>query len=391
MPWKETCVMDERLKFIGKYLRNESSMVSLCQEFNISRKTGYNLIQRYLLEGPVGLYDRSRAPHSHPYAVSEDIITQILRLREEHPDWGPRKLLEWLKRHRPRTQWPCASTIGRILSRNGKIVPHKRRSKTPPYTQPFISSTKPNMIWCADFKGWFSTGDGKRCEPLTVTDSYSRYVLACRALSRGTHAYVRSVFESLFRKYGLPWAIRTDNGTPFASGALGGLSRLSVWWIKLGILPERIEPGHPEQNGRHERFHRTLKKGAISPARYSLAHQQEAFDQFCREYNQERPHEALDYQTPSDCYHKSQRPLPAKPLEIAYPDHMIVRKVRASGQIWWKGKEPFVSETLVGEPIGLEQIDEFTFKIHYGPFELAVLDEKKGKLIKPPVKWKKRY
>jgi transposase len=198
MPWKETCVMDERLKFIGKYLRNESSMVSLCQEFNISRKTGYNLIQRYLLEGPVGLYDRSRAPHSHPYAVSEDIITQILRLREEHPDWGPRKLLEWLKRHRPRTQWPCASTIGRILSRNGKIVPHKRRSKTPPYTQPFISSTKPNMIWCADFKGWFSTGDGKRCEPLTVTDSYRAAMYWRAGLCRGAHMPMSGQYSNLF-------------------------------------------------------------------------------------------------------------------------------------------------------------------------------------------------
>ncbi len=390
MPWKETCVVDERLKFIGKYLRQEVSMTSLCREFNISRKTGYNLVHRYLLEGPLGLYDRSRAPRHPPQAVSEDIVAVILNLREAHPRWGSRKLLAWLKKHRPRTQWPSASTIGRILSRHGKIVPRRQKRRTPPYTQPFKNSHKPNMIWCADFKGWFRTGDGKRCEPLTITDSYSRYVLACRALPNATYAYVRSVFESLFRRYGLPWVIRTDNGTPFASSAMGGLSRLSVWWIKLGILPERIDPGHPEQNGRHERFHRTLKDEAISPPEFSLHHQQIAFDRFCKEYNQERPHQALDYQTPADRYRRSQRPLPTRPLEMAYPDHMETRKVRCSGQIWWKGKELFVSETLAGEPIGLEPVNDNFFKVFYGPIELALLDQKKGKFIRPMIKWKKR-
>jgi putative transposase len=390
MPWKETCVVDERLKFIGKYLRQEGSMSSLCREFHISRKTGYTLVHRYLLEGPLGLYDRSRAPHYHPRAVSEDIISAILNLRAIHPRWGSRKLLAWLNKHRPRTQWPSASTIGRILSRHGQSVPRRHKRRTPPYTEPFRDSSKPNMIWCADFKGWFRTGDGKRCEPLTVTDSYSRYVLACRALPRATHAQVRPVFESLFSCYGLPWVIRTDNGTPFASAAMGGLSRLSVWWIKLGILPERIDPGHPEQNGRHERFHRTLKEETISPPEFSLPHQQVAFDRFCKEFNHERPHQALNYQTPSDQYHRSSRPLPTRPLEIAYPDHMVTRKVRCSGQIWWKGKELFVSETLAGEPIGLEPIDENLFTVYYGPIELARLDEKKGKLIKPTIKWKKR-
>jgi transposase InsO family protein len=390
MPWKETCVMDEKLKFLGKYLRQESTMSSLCREFNISRKTGYKMVHRYLLEGPVGIYERTRAPHNHPQGVSEEITSMVLALRSQHSDWGPRKLLSWLNTHHPRIHWPSASTIGRILAGHGKIVPYRRRSKTPPYTQPFKSSTGPNKVWCADFKGWFRTGDGSRCEPLTITDSYSRFVLACRVLPAATHAYVRPVFESLFRQYGLPWAIRTDNGTPFASNALGGLSRLSVWWIKLGILPERIEPGHPQQNGRHERFHRTLKKGAISPPRYSLAQQQEAFDLFCREFNQERPHEALNDQTPSACYHPSQRPFPSHPPQIAYPDHMMVRKVRPSGQIRWKGKELFLSETLIGEPVGLELIESHIYKIYYGSIELTLLDEKKGKLIKPPVKWKKR-
>jgi transposase InsO family protein len=390
MPWKESCVMDERVKFISKHMRREASISALCREFNISRKTGYTLIHRYELEGPYGLFDRSRAPHHHPHAVEEDLVKDILKLREEHPSWGPRKLLTWLNSHRPRTKWPCASTIGRILARNGMVAARPRARRTPPYSQPFKSCDKPNDIWCADFKGWFRTADGKRCEPLTVTDSYSRYVLACQALPTPTYAQVLRIFENLFRKYGLPRAIRTDNGTPFASGALGGLSRLSVWWIKLGIFPERIEPGHPEQNGRHERFHRTLKSETISPPEFSLQHQQVAFQRFCKEFNYERPHEALDYQTPAARYHPSGRPLPTRPLEIAYPDHMIVRKVRASGQIWWKGKELFISETLAGEPIALEQLDDSTYKIHYGPIELALFDDKNRKIIKPKINWKKR-
>jgi len=390
MPWKETNVVDERLHFLKKYLRQEKSMSSLCREFNISRKTGYTLIQRFLMDGPVGLYDRSRAPRHHPHAVSEDIVTAVLNLRDTHRSWGARKLLTWLVRHRPRTTWPSASTIGRILSRHGRVVVRQRRCKTPPYTQPFACSDKPNKIWCADFKGWFRTGDGKRCEPLTITDSYSRYVLACRALPTTTYSLVIPVFKSLFRRYGLPWVIRTDNGSPFASNALGGLSRLSVWWIKLGIVPERIEPGHPEQNGRHERFHRTLKEDAISPPQFSLTHQQAAFEHYCKEFNNERPHEAIDMKTPSDVYHRSQRPLPTRPLEMVYPEHMIVRKVRPSGQIRWKGKELFVSQTLAGEPIAFEPVEEHMFTIHYGPIKLARFDEKRRKIIKPNVKWKKR-
>ena len=390
MPWKESYVVDERLKFISKYLTGDYSMASLCREFNISRKTGYKLLSRYLLAGPVGLYDLCRAPHSHPHAVSEEIVSEVLKAKAKNPRWGSRILFNWLNRHYPGTRWPSPSTIDRILARHGLTCPRRRSRRTPPYTQPFKKSDRPNLIWCADFKGWFRTGDGKRCEPLTITDSYSRYALACRALPKPTYAFVRPVFESVFRKYGLPWAIRTDNGTPFASSALGGLSKLSVWWIKLGILPERIVPGHPEQNGRHERFHRTLKYEAISPPRYTLSEQQIAFDRFCHDYNHERSHKSLEDKTPSDYYHRSRRPMPAKTFEIAYPDHMIVRKVRAHGQIWWKGKELFVSEILAGEPIAFEQIEEQLFKIFYSSIELAHLDEKKGKIIKPPVKWKKR-
>jgi hypothetical protein len=245
-------------------------------------------------------------------------------------------------------------------------------------------------VWCADFKGWFRTGDGKRCEPLTITDGYSRYVLACRVLLRTTQACVRPLFEVAFRQYGLPWAIRTDNGTPFASTALAGLSRLAVWWIKLGIHPERIDPGHPEQNGRHERFHRTLKEEAITPPKATALDQQQAFDIFCQEYNTDRPHQALADQTPDSLYKPSLRPYPARLPKIAYPDRMIVRKVRPAGSIRWQGEEIYISETLVGEPVALEQIDEQRFQLYYGHLKLAVLDDAKKKLIRPPFTKRKR-
>lgn len=390
MPWKETCVMDERLKFVAAYLGQESSMAALCQQFGISRKTGYNLVHRFSLEGLLGLYDRSRAPHHHPHAVPDDIVSSILSLRMDHPRWGPRKLHAWLIRNRSHTQWPSVSTIGRILKRRGKIIPRRRSSRTPPYNRPFQGCLGPNDIWCADFKGWFRMGDKSRCEPLTVTDGHSRYALACRALSITTQGAVRPIFESLFREYGLPWAIRTDNGPPFASRALGGLSRLAVWWIKLGIIPERIEPGCPEQNGRHERFHRTLKGEAISPPGYCLIDQQVAFDRFCLEYNCERPHEALDNATPASIYAPSRRAYPSRVPQMAYPDHMSIRKVKPSGQLYWKGRELYVSETLVGEPVAFEQIDERYYQMYYGPIKLAILDDKTKTIIKPPVTKRKR-
>jgi len=390
VPWKESCVMNERLKFVGEYLKQERSLSLLCREFGISRKTGYKLIARYQQVGALGLFDQSRAPHQHPQEVTEDVVSMILSVRDVHASWGPRKIHAWLCRNRPRTVWPSIATIGRILARHGRIVPRLHRRRTPPYTQPFVGCTSPNDVWCADFKGWFRTGDRSRCEPLTVTDGFSRYALACRALPRTTQGMVRPIFEQLFREYGLPWAIRTDNGSPFATNALGGLSSLAVWWIKLGILPERIEPGCPQQNGRHERFHRTLKKEAISPPKETLARQQAAFDLFCLEYNRERPHEALNGDSPAHVYTASPRPYPRRPPEIAYPDHMIIRKVRPGGQIRWKGTEIYVSETLIGEPVGLEQVDDRYYRLYFGSMMLAKLDDKKTTLIKPKAKTRKR-
>lgn len=390
MPWKACCVMNERMKFLGEYLKQDQPLSTLCRKYGISRKTGYKWIHRYVLDGPVGLFERSRAPQHHPDAVSEAVVKRILRLREQKPRRGPRKLRAWLMEHEPDVTWPSISTIGRILARHGKIIPRTTRRRTPPYTRPFQQSTSPNAVWCADFKGWFRTGDGQRCEPLTVTDSFSRYLLACRILPRTTQRYVREVFDGLFRVYGLPWAIRTDNGSPFAGRAIGGLSRLSVWWIKLGIWPERIEPGCPQQNGRHERFHRTLKDETASPPKASLIDQQQAFDWFRRDYNEDRHHEALGDVPPGKVYHKSNRPYPTRPPEMVYPDHMIIRKVKPSGQIWWQGKELHVSETLVGEPVAFEPMNDGLYQLYYGPVTLAVYDERTKKLIIPKSKSRKR-
>lgn len=390
MPWEERDVMDERTKFLGECLKRERSIREICEEFGISRKTGYKWIGRFQEAGPRGLYDRSRAPNHHPDRVSEEVETAIIRVRERFPRRGPRKLRGWLVNHYPEISWPSVSTIGRILDRHGMIVRRVDRRRTPPWTQPFQECTAPNAVWCADFKGWFITGDGYRCEPLTVTDGFSRYALACRVLPRTTQRYVRPVFEQLFREYGLPWAIRTDNGSPFATRALGGLSRLAVWWIKLGILPERIDPGCPEQNGRHERFHRTLKEETALPPKATLVDQQQAFDYFRRDYNEDRPHEALDDIPPARVYTASSRPYPSRLPEMVYPGNMIIRKVRPSGRIRWRGGELYISEALIGEPVAFDPIDDTTFQIYYGPIILAVYNEKTKKLIKPPVTKRKR-
>lgn len=383
--------MDERLKFVGEYLKQERSLSALCREFGISRKTGYRLLGRYADEGAGGLFDRSRAPRHHPQAVGDEMVSLLLSIRDAHSDWGPRKVWDWLSGRYPVGLLPSASTIGRILARHGRIVPRAGRRRTPPYSQPFVSCTKANDVWCADFKGWFRTADHSRCEPLTVTDAFSRDALSCRVLPRTTQGFVRPIFEALFREHGLPWAIRTDNGAPFASTALAGLSQLSVWWIKLGILPERIEPGCPEQNGRHERFHRTLKNKTITPPQATPAQQQAAFDRFCLEYNRERPHQALGGKTPADFYTASPRPYPTRLPQIVYPDHMIVRKVRPGGQIRWQGTELFLSETLIGEPVALQQLDERYYQIYFGPVALAKLDGQACTIIKPTMLTRKRH
>lgn len=375
MPWKECSVLDQRLEFVAMFLKEELSMADLCRAFSVSRKTGYKLIHRYEMFGPDGLYDLSRAPHSHPNAVSDEVELAIIALRSLHPTWGPRKLLAYLARTSPEVSWPVTSTIGFILKRKGLVVPRRRRSKViHAGLPPFAPDIGPNSIWSADFKGQFTLGDGNRCYPLTITDSFSRLILRCQGLPSTHTEGVRPIWIAAFREYGLPAAIRTDNGAPFASHGLGGLSRLAVWWIKLGITSERIKPGRPQQNGRHERMHRTLKEETAKPPSHDMRAQQRAFDRFRHEYNHVRPHEALGQVTPVSMYEPSVREYPLRLPRIEYPSSMTVRKVRTTGYVRWRGHMLFVSEILIGEPVGFDPIDDRYFRLHYGPAPLTVLD-----------------
>jgi putative transposase len=257
--------MDERVRFVLEQQRDLQTMTELCEIYGIARETGYYWLRRYQQGGLEALHDLNRAPRRHPNQTAEKIEEAVLQLRRAHMSWGPRKLKRVLERDRPLQLWPATSTIGAMLAREGLVVARKKRRRAPPYTEPFAAADAPNRVWCADFKGWFLTADGERIDPLTITDACSRYLLRCQSVEKMDYARVRAIFESAFRECGLPSAIRTDNGAPFASRAVAGLSRLAVWWMKLGIVPERIAAGHPEQNGRHERMHRTLKQETAAP------------------------------------------------------------------------------------------------------------------------------
>jgi transposase InsO family protein len=328
---------DQRVQFVVEALYGPSSIAELCRSFGISRKTGFKWLARYEREGPPGLVDHSRAPHHHPNAMATVIAARLLGVRQAHPTWGARKLLAWLKAREPELVLPAVSTVSALLKRLNLVYPRRARHRVPPMTAPFGSCLAPNDTWCVDFKGWFRVGDGSRCDPLTISDAFSRFVLRCEVARRTGAAGVRPIFEAAFHEYGLPTAIRSDNGPPFASRGAGGLSALSAWWVRLGITPERIEPGKPEQNGRHERMHLTLKAETARPARHSLRAQQIAFDRFRQVFNHERPHEALGQQPPATVYVPSLRRLPTHLPEMSYPDHFEVRYVHTNGVIKWEG------------------------------------------------------
>ena len=374
MPWKESSILDQRKELVEEYEGGLVTMAELCRIYEISRETGYKWVKRYQEQSWKGLEDLSRAPQRHPNQTTPELEERILDLRREHPRWGARKLQAYLEQKYSRIKWPAASTMGDLLQREGLIIPRRVRRKTPPYTQPLAHAGEPNQVWCVDFKGWFRTGDGERIDPLTISDACSRYLLRCQAVEKTNTEQVQGIFEATFREYGLPWRMRSDNGAPFASRAIAGISRLGVYLMKLGIVPERIEPGHPEQNGRHERMHRTLEEETAQPPAANRRAQQKSFKTFRWEYNEERPHEALGQKTPASCYQPSARTYPARIREPEYPSAMQVRRVGPRGGFSWKHESVFLSETLMGERVGLEPIDERYFTIYFAEFPLGRFD-----------------
>jgi transposase InsO family protein len=368
--------MDQRTQFIAAWLQQNETVSALCRQFGISRKTGYKLLGRYAAEGPSGLLERSHAPHRQPRALSEAMQRVLVAVRAAHPTWGPRKVRAWLARREPTHPWPAASSIGALLQRQGLTVPRRRRRHAVPSTG-VGASTGANAVWAVDFKGWFRTGDGQRCDPLTITDTYSRYLLRCQLAPRTAEPWVRPLFEATFREYGLPARMRSDNGPPFASVGAGGLSRLAVWWIRLGIQPERIAPGHPEQNAEHERMHRTLKAETARPPAATPRAQQRAFDRFRHIYNAERPHEALGQQPPAAWYAPSPRPYPERLPSLEYPDTVEVRRVRHNGEIKWRGGHVFINQAVAGECVGLCELADGQWRVCFGPVELGWLDARR--------------
>jgi putative transposase len=365
--------MDQRVAFIADWLRDEGTMTALAERFGISRKTGYKWVERYEQDPAHGLAERSRAPQAHGRAMAHDLRDAIVAMRHAHPRWGPKKLRAVLTEREPRRVWPAASTMGDLLRRTGLSQPRRRARLVIPLTRPLAAAQAANDVWTADFKGWFRTADGTRCDPLTVADAWSRFVLCCRIVAPSERG-VRPWFERTFREHGLPRALRTDNGAPFATRGAARLSHLAVWWLKLGIQLDRIEPGHPEQNGRHERFHLTLQQDTITPPAVTPGQQQRRFDRMRREFNTERPHEALGQQPPARTYVSSPRPYPARLEDPWYDATHQVRRVKHTGAIKWRGDAVFVSEAVRGELVGLAETERGDWTVRFMHVELGRID-----------------
>lgn len=379
MPWSDITPMSQRIEFVELYHQRRHTVAELCRLFCISEKTAYKVLARFRAEGFAGLADRSHTPKCAPHQLSPEVIERVLSLRGKHPTWGARKLRSRLMVLDPLKHWPAPSTIGSLLTRHGLTRPRRRSfdHRGPRLDQSLASAHAPNDVWTADFKGEFALISGRECYPLTIADLHSRFLLGCTALSGPRCSATQLVFRRIFQCYGLPRVIRTDNGPPFASArALAALSPLALWWIHLGIRPERIRPGHPQQNGQHERMHRTLKAEAIRPApARTLVDQQRRFDHFRREFNTERPHEALGQTTPQNHYVTSTREYPVSLPRFEYDAGALVRRVSCGGFIKWCDKPIFLSSVLAGEDVSLEETASDQWTIAIGPLALGVLNQ----------------
>lgn len=376
MPWRTPDLMTIREEFVEQSMKGRHPVAALCNAYGISEKTGHKWLNRFKAEGRPGLSDRSRAPHDTPHSISLDVRREILALRGKHPTWGPKKLRVVLRRRVPEKHWPAASSIGELLRREGHARPQRQRNvgAALPIDAGLTQAHAPNEVWSTDFKGQFRLTNGELCYPLTTQDAFSRFVIGTTALSSTAALPVEIAFTRHFQEYGLPLVIRSDNGVPFASpSAIGRLSKLSVWWIRLGIRPERIEPGEPQQNGKHERMHKTLKADATRPPSSSLGEQQVRFDKFRREFNDERPHESLGQDTPASRYSASARKFPSFLPEMNYPAHFEVRAVSESGSINFRARRFQVSTALTNQELGLEETDDDLWTVSFGPLTLGTI------------------
>ena len=370
MPWRQTEPMTERFRFVLAVRRRKSTFRSLCAAFGVAPKTGYKWLHQFEAEGPAGLKDRSRRPASNSRAIAPAMVERLVELRREHEGWGPKKIVVWLEENEPHWDVPAASTVGELLKRRGLVSPRKFRMRNKqPRTEPLRHADRPNAVWSMDFKGWFRLGDGSRCDPLTVTDAFSRYLLCCRAGTAVGDMVAADVWAALvrtFHEYGLPAAMRVDNGQPWAApkGQLG-ITKLAVRILKLGIALERIAPGKPHQNGRHERFHLTLQQATVRPPAENMRAQQLRFDAFRQEYNHERPHEALQQRPPAKVYTPSPRALPARIDEPEYPRWYEIVKVNSGGSVGFRGRRYFISLAVRDERLGFAQVEEGCFEVYF--------------------------
>ena len=381
MPWQESCSMDQRVRFIGDHTSGLWTMTELCERYEVSRKTGYKWLERYRVAGAVGLMERSCAPLVHGRATAASVVEAIVGLRQQRPSWGPRKIVAKLAARQPELDWPAASTAGEILKRAGLVCGRRLKRRAPPRLGELTVPQHANHVWNVDHKGWVRLGDGTRAEPLTMTDGFSRYLISLSATGSTAQCEAKPLFERAFHEHGLPEVIRSDNGSPFASTGTTGLTALSAWWIKLGIRHERIDPGHPQQNGRHERFHLTLLE-AMRPPSADRASQAQRFAAFARDYNEERPHEALGQKSPASFYTPSSRAMPDRLPEPDYPAEAAVRKVRSNGEIKWQGDLIHICSALVGEAVAIEETETGQWQVRFFHAPIGVIDIEKRKLCR---------
>jgi putative transposase len=382
MAWHETGTEKERLRFFNDWKNRKYSMTELCIKYGISRKTGYKFVNRICVEGEKAVHDRPRTKFTYPNITKYEVVEELLEAKRRHINWGPAKIRDYLKINNPHLVLPATSTVGSIFRQHGLVKPRKKRLQIPAYTQPLSHAQENNSVWSVDFKGQFKLGNGELCYPLTISDNFSRYLICCESLANPTLEGSRRVFEKIFEIYGLPDAIRSDNGQPFAGTGILGLTQLSVWWLKLGIKHERIKPGHPEQNGRHERMHRTLKQATVMPPSFDHGSQQQCFDAFRLEYNTERPHQALRGLRPADIYKSSKNKLPSTIPEMMYSREYKVRRVRGNGEMKQFGRNYYISRAFAHQRLGLETIGAGKVLVHFGSQKICIIDADKDKVDK---------